>query len=97
MDWICPNDNRMLSDRLSALHGNISVEATIRSIVPYVQTGDLHIAIYDHDAMLMYIATAAREGAGGPKNAYQRAFIKLDMAALFAEPAPTNVTVPSHT
>ena len=41
MDWICPNDNRMLSHQLKALHGNITVANTIRDIVPYVQTGPL--------------------------------------------------------
>ena len=96
MDWICPNDNKMLSHQLNALYGNITAENTIRHIVPYVQTGDLHIAIYDHDAMLMYIATAAPSGSTGPRNAYQRTFTKLDMTALFSEPAPSNATAVAH-
>ena len=36
--------------------------------------------------------TAAPAGSTGPKNAYQRTFTKLDMNALFSEPAPTNAT-----
>eukprot|EP00658_Telonema_sp_P-2_P032909 TRINITY_DN24262_c0_g1_i1.p1 TRINITY_DN24262_c0_g1~~TRINITY_DN24262_c0_g1_i1.p1 ORF type:complete len:489 (+),score=146.71 TRINITY_DN24262_c0_g1_i1:90-1469(+) len=88
MDWVCPNDNSMLSHQLQALHGNITADNTIREIVPYVQTGDLHIAVYDHSAMTMYVATAAGDGESGPANAYQRQFIKLDLAAAFSEPAP---------
>ncbi len=30
MDWICPNDNTMLSHQLNYYHGNITVENTIR-------------------------------------------------------------------
>lgn len=85
MDWICPNDNAMLAHQLQRFHGNITVANTIEHITSYVTTGDLHIAIYDHSAMKMYIATAKREGAKGPLQAYQRQFTELDMAALFAE------------
>ena len=53
MDWICPNDNNMLSTQLEYYHGDITVENTIKNITAYVQTGDLHIAIYDFDASTM--------------------------------------------
>jgi len=88
MDWICPNDNRMLSHQLKALHGNITTENTIREIVPYVRTGDLHIAIYDFAAMHMFVATAAAEWESGPMNAYQRQFVRIDLEAAFKEVAP---------
>ena len=88
MDWLCPNDNRMLATQLKAYHGNLTAENTIRHITSYVTTGDLHIAIYDHSGMKMYVATAAAEWETGPLNAYQRQFVQLDMKALFAEPAP---------
>ena len=88
MDWICPNDNRMLSEQLLKLHGNISAANTISDIVSYVGTGDLHIAIYDHSANLMYVATARPEGGAGDLEAYKRQFTELDMAAIFAEEAP---------
>jgi isopenicillin-N N-acyltransferase-like protein len=88
MDWICPNDNRMLAHQLNALHGNLTAENTISDVVSYVGTGDLHIAVYDHAARLMYVATARPDGGAGPVNAYQRQFTRLDMAALFAEKPP---------
>ena len=34
MDWVCPNDNSMLSHQLNAFHGNITAENTIRDILP---------------------------------------------------------------
>lgn len=51
MDWICPNDNQMLSHQLKKFHGQLTPEITISDITSYVSTGDLHIAIYDHAAM----------------------------------------------
>lgn len=89
MDWICPNDNQMLADQLKKFHGNITAENTIRDIVSYVSTGDLHIAIYDHSAMLMYVAFAAKSGVAGPQNAYERTFLQVDVAALFKESPPS--------
>ena len=88
MDWICSNDNKMLADQLLKYHGNITASNTIRHILPYVQTGDLHIAIYDHTNALMYVSFAASDTAIGPLNAYDRAFMKLDMANIFSEPPP---------
>jgi hypothetical protein len=88
MDWICPNDNTMISHQLNAFHGNITAENTIRHITSYVQTGDVHIAMYDHSAALMYVSVAAKIGTPGPKQSYARPFMKLDMAKIFAEPKP---------
>ncbi len=45
MDWICPNDNRMLSHQLQKYHGEITAEVTISDIVSYVTTLDLHGAL----------------------------------------------------
>lgn len=88
MDWICENDNRMLSEVLSRLHGNLTAENTISDVTSYVQTGDVHIAVYDHAEMMIYVATARPDGAAGPKNAYARQFTRLDMASVFAEKEP---------
>jgi len=91
MDWICPNDNAMLAHQLRKFHGRLTPEITISDITSYVSTGDLHIAVYDHAAMRMYIATARPDGGSGPPYAYQRQFTMLDMAALFAEQPPSDV------
>ena len=52
-------------------------------VVPIVQTGDLHIAIYDLTDNAMFVANAAGKGETGPKMACDRAFVRPDMAALF--------------
>ena len=78
----------MLSHQLNAFYGNITAENTIRDIVPYVQTGNLHIAIYDHANMLMHIATARADGEEGPPYAFQRQFLRFNMTEVFAEPRP---------
>ena len=88
MDWICPNDNRMLSEALKKHHGNLTAENTIADVTSYVTTGNLHIAIYDHAAMHMFVATARPDGKAGPLYAFQRQFTRLDMAQLFKEEAP---------
>jgi hypothetical protein len=89
MDWVCPNDNSMLSHQLQAYHGNITAENTVRNILSYVQTGNLHIAIYDHSNMFMHVATARGDGESGPLNAFSRQFLRLNMTAVFNEPRPT--------
>jgi len=91
MDWVCPNDNKMLGDALRRLHGNITAEATIRDVTSYVSTGNLHIAVYDHSAMHMYVATARPDGRTGPLYAYQRQFVRLDMRSLFGELPPAGL------
>lgn len=93
MDWTCPNDNYMLSQQLRRFHGKLTPEITISDITSYVTTGNLHIAIYDHAALQMYVATARPEGGAGPLYAYQRQFTRLDMAELFAEQKPTNASI----
>jgi hypothetical protein len=47
MDWLCPTYTSVFHDQLQKHYGNISAVNTIQDIVPIVQTGDLHIAIYD--------------------------------------------------
>ena len=88
MDWICPNDNAMLAHQLRAYHGTLTAETTLRHVTSYVRTGDLHVAVYDHEAQDVYVATARPTGADGPLPAYQRQFTRIRLPALFAEPPP---------
>lgn len=79
-----------MARQLNAYHGNITVENTIQNILAIVQTGDLHIAIYDLSENLLYVSNAQSDSETGAKYAYDRAYIKLDMATIFAEsPPPT--------
>ncbi|KAL5471501.1 hypothetical protein EMCRGX_G029624 [Ephydatia muelleri] len=89
MDWLCPGYSSVLARQLNAYHGNITAENTIQNILAIVQTGDLHIAIYDLSNNLLYVSNAQSDGETGAKYAYDRAYIKLDMATIFAESPPT--------
>lgn len=72
MDWLCPGYSQALARTLEALHGNLTARATISRIVPVVQTGNLHIAVYDHHNNTLYVANARGDGESGPAMAYDR-------------------------
>jgi len=72
MDWLCPGFNEVMARQLDAYHGNLTAPLTVSHIVPIVQTGDLHIAIYDHQDSYLYVANARGEGETGPPMAYDR-------------------------
>jgi len=87
MDWDCPSYNKALHKGLSTYYGNITVENTIQNILPSVQTGDTHVAIYDLTNQFMYYAHVGLENTTN-RNAYQRPFTKLNMQQLFSESNP---------
>jgi len=90
MDWLCPGYNSVLHRQLAQYHGNISAQTTIQYIVPIVQTGDLHIAIYDLTNNQMYVSFARADGdTEGAVYAYDRPFYQLDMASIFSVQRPT--------
>ena len=72
MDWLCPGYSETLSNQLMKYHGQITAEITVRDIVPIVQTGSTHIAIYDLTNNLMYVSVAKPDSQSGPKDAYDR-------------------------
>jgi hypothetical protein len=49
MDWLCPNYDVRMSESLSlyASAGALSIEIMIKSVLPTVQTGNLHAALYE--------------------------------------------------
>ena len=72
MDWLCPGYSSMLGRTLQALHGNLTARVTVAEVVPIVQTGDLHIAVYEHHNNTLYVANARADGETGPAMAYDR-------------------------
>jgi len=64
---------------------NITAINTLRDVVSISKTGDLHLAVFDHNHMLMYVGNAKAPNESGPLPAYQRTFVQFDMAALFNE------------
>lgn len=72
MDWLCPGYSQVLAKMLESFHGNLTARVTVSNIVPIVQTGDLHVAIYDHHNSTLYVANARADGESGPNMAYDR-------------------------
>ena len=88
MDWDCPGWTKPLGEKLRAMHGKISAEAAAREVNAPLQTGNLHVAIYEIAAGRMLLAHAAgaqQKAAGGPKFAYERPYMQIDVRALLAE------------
>jgi hypothetical protein len=88
MDWMCPGFNQVLAAQLNKHWGNLTAETAIRDVISITQTGDLHVYVVDLVGMNFWFANAARDGAAGPKNAYDRSYVYLDLKALFAVTAP---------
>jgi len=84
MDWLCPGYNSVLNRQLTSYYGQINAANTIAYILPIVQTGDLHAAVYDLDNNQMYISYARASGdTVGAQYAYDRTFYQLNMTSLF--------------
>jgi len=87
MDWLCPGYDLALYDEITRFYGNITVENTIKYILPAIQSGDTHAAIYDLTNNFMYYSYVGLEGTDH-RSAYERQFTQIDMTKLFAEPKP---------
>ena len=90
MDWDCPSYTEKLGDQLGKYAGNIQPANVIGNILPSVQTGNLHIALYDLTNQFMFLSfsRSAEADPAEPHYAYERQFTKLDMKAVFAVPNP---------
>jgi len=86
MDWLCPNYSRPLSEMLIAAHGSLTAETLVTDTFPRLQSGDLHIAVYDLTTGQMYVSFYAPTNGTvpWPNNAYDRAFASFDLDPLFA-------------
>lgn len=81
MDWLCPEFMATMAANITAHHGNITAEITLRHVAPAVQTGDLHVAIYDLHNGILHTANARKANASGPLAAYMRQYVRIDMNA----------------
>jgi len=86
-----PAYTEVLGEQLSLYHGSIDEVVTVHDILPTVQTGDLHIAIYDLTDMKLHVSFCRSAAADPtePHYAYERQFTRLDMASIFAVPNPS--------
>lgn len=90
MDWNCPSFNSVLATQLTNHSGDLTPEIIVSDVLPIVQTGDVHAVVYDLTDQQMYVSFYVTNSSSvqTPVNAYDRAYTKLDLNALFAEPAP---------
>lgn len=96
MDWLCPSYNQAMATQLTKWHGSLTPAATINDVLPIVQTGDVHAAVYDLTEQQIYVSFYATNASSvpTPPNAYDRQFTQLNLTALFAEAPPTAGYVP---
>ena len=72
MDWLCPGYTRVLAQQLQKYHGQLTPEIVIHDILPIVQSGDLHIAVYDMTNNQVFVSNAKSDVESGPPMAYDR-------------------------
>lgn len=90
MDWLCPSYTSVLGEQLQTYHGSIEPGVIVRNILPTVQTGNLHIAVYDLSLSHMYVSFCrSTDGSiDEPLYAYERQFTKLDLDIIFSAEIP---------
>ncbi|CAF1607958.1 unnamed protein product [Rotaria sp. Silwood1] len=84
MDWLCPSRQYKLYRAIIDQYGQITPELSIKNITSIVKTGDLHVGVYDLTDNIMYVANARGTDEQGPKEAYNRQFVKIDLNIEFA-------------
>lgn len=85
MDWLCPPFNQRFAEQLNTYYGNLSAENTIRNILPSIDSGNLQAVVYDLTDNFVYIAYGFIGSDGKKRNAFDRAFIKLNMTEVFSD------------
>lgn len=85
MDWLCPSFTSALGSQLKQYYGQIDATNVIRHILPTVQTGSLHIVVYDltDNQLYMSFSRPSHVAATEPFYAYERQFMHFDMTAVF--------------
>jgi isopenicillin-N N-acyltransferase-like protein len=79
MDWLCPGGyNKVLSDRLTLHHGNITIEDTISDKVAFKQTKNVLVAICDLTNSIIHVSNARGRGESGSGFVYERAYSQHD-------------------
>jgi exportin-7 len=83
-----PSNHPCLGSLIVDAYGHLDPETIIRNITSLSKTGDALNLVFDYAENAAYIAYSAPDDKQGPLEAYNRVHIRLDMAKLFAEPAP---------
>jgi len=92
MDWLCPNYDIVMHQQLSqyAATGSLSATTMIKNVLPTVQTGNLHAAVFDLTDSVMYVSFMPKGQAPDAPQVYAFAgqWTQLDLNELFATPKP---------
>lgn len=92
MDWLCPTYTQALANQLEPLHGKLTPELMIQQVPSVVQTGDLHVAVYDLAKQYMFVSFMRASNGTGELYAYDRQYTQLNLGELFAFSAPDSAT-----
>jgi hypothetical protein len=83
-----PSNDPCLGSLLIENYGHLDAATIIRNVTSLSETGDTLNLILDYGENAAYLAYSAPDDPKGPLEAFNRAHTRLDMAKLFAEPAP---------
>jgi len=84
--YVQPSGSPCLGNVLNEGWGNIDAKYLFQQAAARLQTGDMHIAVYDYVNLFMYVSNAQIYVPGQPQlMAYQRPFTRLNMSAIFNE------------
>ena len=85
MDWNCPGYDIALANALrnASQTGQLNATYTMQQVSGLVQSGNLHIVIYDWTNDDLYISVAKKSYGSGPSNAYDRPFMILSFKDLW--------------
>ena len=86
--YIQPSDDPCLGSLLVDHYGRLDAQTIIRNITSLLQTGNTLNLVLDYVENAAYLAYSAPDDPEGPVEAFNRVHTRLDMAKLFAEPAP---------
>eukprot|EP00943_MAST-04B_sp_MAST-4B-sp1_P007997 g7997.t1 len=89
MDWDCPAWTSLLGKKIleeGYKEGMLTAEKTIRYVNPIVQTGNLHVAIYEPNNAIFYLSQSIGSKMEGPKFAYERPYLRLNATVFFNVP-----------
>jgi hypothetical protein len=90
-----PSFDPCMPSLIQQAYGSITAETVMQTIAPVFGTGNMHIAVFDHEQQLMYVANASPYINNNSIPAYQRPFVQYSLTALFAEQPPAIQAVPA--
>jgi len=82
--YVQPSQDPCLAELLQYSYGNITSLYLFQNVAAQLQTGDMHVAVYDYKNRFIYVSNAAVYIPNQPQLlAYQRPYIRLNMNDLF--------------